>query len=726
MSTYLKYPNTGGGGSGTVTSVSLSLPADFTVSGSPVTGAGTLSAVYASQAQNLVLASPNGSSGVPTFRALVSGDLPGGMGSVTSVGLAAPAFLTVSGSPVTTSGTLTLTLANQGTNLVLAGPPSGGAVAPTFRALVAADLPAGTGTVTSVALTVPAFMAVSGSPITTSGTLAVTISSQAQNLFLASPNGSSGTPSFRAIVAADVPTLNQNTTGTSSNVTGTVAIANGGTGQTTANPAFNALSPLTTKGDVLSYSTVNARLGVGSDGQVLTADSTQTLGVKWAATGGANTALSNLTTTNINQSLIPNPATAPNYLGFTTSFWNSTFFTDCQSTDYHLIDAASTRQGDFNYNPGAITLPSGQVVDIGLQTFAGNKFGIFTNNNGTNNSTATDLINIETGNKTAGTGNSGAITIKTGTSSGGTRGNINLNSPTVAITGALTISTALAIAQGGTGQTTKTAAFDALQPMTTGGDIIYGGASGTGTRLANGSSGQFLKSNGGTSAPTWAAPTVSFTAPTFQYFVSGTTSGTYTTPANVLYIRIRIVGAGAGGTGSGSSGAGNSTAGGDSTFGSGGTLLTAHGAGLAAAGANNGGAGGSTSVVGSFVGVWKQTGSYGGCGSDQASSGARITSGYGGTSPFGFTETGSFGALGGGGPPVGGGGGAGGGCNASAGNVTGHGGGAGGYIEAILVSPGASYPYTIGAGGTGGSAGTNGQAGGNGGDGFLLIDEYYQ
>jgi molybdopterin biosynthesis enzyme MoaB len=50
-------------------------------------------------------------------------------------------------------------------------------------------------------------------------------------------------PTFRAIVAADIPTLNQNTTGTASNVTGTVAIANGGTGQTTANSALNALLP---------------------------------------------------------------------------------------------------------------------------------------------------------------------------------------------------------------------------------------------------------------------------------------------------------------------------------------------------------------------------------------------------------------------------------------------------------------------------------------------------
>ena len=48
-------------------------------------------------------------------------------------------------------------------------------------------------------------------------------------------------------------------------------------------------SPLTTKGDVYGYDTADARIPVGSDGQVLTADSTQTLGVKWAAGGGGAT-----------------------------------------------------------------------------------------------------------------------------------------------------------------------------------------------------------------------------------------------------------------------------------------------------------------------------------------------------------------------------------------------------------------------------------------------------
>lgn len=64
-----------------------------------------------------------------------------GVGTVTSVALAAPAIFSVSGSPVTGSGTLTLSLATQSANRIWAGPTTGVAAAPTFRALVDADVP---------------------------------------------------------------------------------------------------------------------------------------------------------------------------------------------------------------------------------------------------------------------------------------------------------------------------------------------------------------------------------------------------------------------------------------------------------------------------------------------------------------------------------------------------------------------------------------------------------
>ena len=58
-------------------------------------------------------------------------------------------------------------------------------------------------------------------------------------------------------------------------------LTSSGAGPATWQPASGA-SPLTTKGDVYTFSTVNARLPVGTNGQVITADSAQTLGIKWA------------------------------------------------------------------------------------------------------------------------------------------------------------------------------------------------------------------------------------------------------------------------------------------------------------------------------------------------------------------------------------------------------------------------------------------------------------
>lgn len=86
-----------------------------------------------------------------------------------------------------------------------------------------------------------------------------------------------------------------------SQVTGTLPIANGGTGQTTKTAAFDALSPVTTKGDlIVSDGTDNVRLPVGTDNYVLTADSTQTSGIKWALASGSGATITNDTTTATN------------------------------------------------------------------------------------------------------------------------------------------------------------------------------------------------------------------------------------------------------------------------------------------------------------------------------------------------------------------------------------------------------------------------------------------
>ena len=66
----------GGGGAGTVTSVGLTVPTGFSVTGSPVTTAGTLAVSLESQAKNKVLASPTSAAGVPSFRVLDASDIP--------------------------------------------------------------------------------------------------------------------------------------------------------------------------------------------------------------------------------------------------------------------------------------------------------------------------------------------------------------------------------------------------------------------------------------------------------------------------------------------------------------------------------------------------------------------------------------------------------------------------------------------------------------------------
>lgn len=69
-----------------------------------------------------------------------------------------------------------------------------------------------------------------------------------------------------------------------SGVTGTLPIANGGTNGTSATAGFDNLSPTTTKGDlILSNGTNNVRVAVGADGQFLKADSTASSGVSYAS-----------------------------------------------------------------------------------------------------------------------------------------------------------------------------------------------------------------------------------------------------------------------------------------------------------------------------------------------------------------------------------------------------------------------------------------------------------
>jgi hypothetical protein len=124
-----------GGGSGTVTSVDISSNGTaLTISGNPITTAGTIAVDFNGAITDYV----DGTGALQPF--------PTSSGTVTSVGLSLPSIFSVSGSPVTTTGTLTGTLATQTANTVFAGPVSGGAATPAFRALTPSDLPTATTT----------------------------------------------------------------------------------------------------------------------------------------------------------------------------------------------------------------------------------------------------------------------------------------------------------------------------------------------------------------------------------------------------------------------------------------------------------------------------------------------------------------------------------------------------------------------------------------------------
>lgn len=276
--------------------------------------------------------------------------------------------------------------------------------------------------------------------------------SKTANYFLAAPNGSAGAPTFRAVVAADIPTLNQNTTGTAGNVTGTVAISNGGTGQTTAAAAFNALSPITTTGDLIIGTGTNtsSRLGIGTTSYVLTSNGTT---ATWAAPAGSTT----LTTTS-----------------FTATSGQTSF-----SVTYTPALLQGVYRNGIKLDPADYTSTSGTAIVLATGAITGDNIQVqyFTS---LATSTAVNSISF---------GSTGLT-------------------PSTATAGNVTVAGTLAVGNGGTGQTTANAAFNALAPSQTSNSGKYLTTDGTNTSWATVSAGA----------------TITGTTTSGTYYVVGTTS----------------------------------------------------------------------------------------------------------------------------------------------------------------------------------------------------------
>jgi hypothetical protein len=185
--TTLNIPNyTASGGTGTVTSVALTAPSIFNVSGSPVTTNGTLALTYSGTALPLL----NGGTGATTAD-----------GALTNLGATAQGKLlfglqnTVTEKFIKVNTNNTITLLNAADTRTAIGATTLGSNLFTLSGIGTISFPQinanntvtlisdtqlknviGAGSVSSVDMTVPTFLSVSGNPVTSSGTLAVSLS----------------------------------------------------------------------------------------------------------------------------------------------------------------------------------------------------------------------------------------------------------------------------------------------------------------------------------------------------------------------------------------------------------------------------------------------------------------------------------------------------------------------------------------------------------------------
>jgi hypothetical protein len=282
-----------------------------------------------------------------------------GSGTVTSVGgTGTVSGLTLSGT-VTGSGNLSLggTLSLTSFNVI-----TGLGYTP-YNSTNPNGYTANTGTVTSVSgsgtvsgLSLSGTVTTSGA-LTLSGTLVVAASnfaSQAANRVLAAPNGAAGTPTFRFLVAADIPTLNQNTTGSA----GTAGIATNVT--VTTSSASNAYKiPFT---NTTFSSTGNYGLLQDSEGTFTYNPSTNTLTL--GTLSGTTANVTSLTVNSINISSV-------NSLGFRNRIINGDMRIDQRNngaavTMSNAVVYTVDRWFSFENTDGTMTAQQSTVAPVGF------------------------------------------------------------------------------------------------------------------------------------------------------------------------------------------------------------------------------------------------------------------------------------------------------------------------------------------------------------------------
>jgi len=147
-------------------------------------------------------------------------------------------------------------------------------------------------------------------------------------------------------------------------------------------------SPLTTKGDLYTFSTVDARLGVGANNTVLTADSAEATGLKWAAPAGGGLTLSQIATGTLSGSSV-NLTGLSSYDTIIIAIVGGTWATANSDVRFRL-NGVST--GGLYYYMGGAGLATGteqRVVSQGVDAFESN------NNQTFNNATNARILTFE-------------------------------------------------------------------------------------------------------------------------------------------------------------------------------------------------------------------------------------------------------------------------------------------------------------------------------------------